>query len=154
MIKMTSYINDKRDFYIDFMRFLGLSLIILVHVGCPDWLKQVRCFDVPLMVFVSGLSCTYKKENGVWNWLWKRFKRLVIPTYIFFSAYIIMLYLWDLHSTNNILDRDSVIGTYFMLNNPSVGYIYIIRVFLLVMICTPLLLAKCKIIKNKWGGYY
>lgn len=140
MNKTCGYINSNRDFYIDFLRFLGLSLIILVHVNCPDWLKQVRCFDVPLMVFVSGLSCTFNENSNVGQWLWKRTKRLVIPTYIFFSAYMMLLFLMDQFTENSLITLDDVIGTYLMLNNPSVGYVYIIRVFLLVMLCTPLFL--------------
>lgn len=132
-----AFVNTNRDFYIDFLRFLGLSLIILVHVNCPDWLKQLRSFDVPLMVFVSGLSCTFKGNSNVGQWLWKRTKRLVIPTYIFFSAYMLLLFVMDQFTDNSLIKLDEVIGTYFMLNNPSVGYIYIIRVFLLVMLCTP-----------------
>lgn len=137
MNKAESYINSNRDFYIDFLRFIALSLIILVHVNCPDWLKQLRCFDVPLIVFVSGLSCTYSDKSKVGDWLWKRTKRLIIPTYIFFSVYMLLLYVF---SENDLITLDKVIGTYFMLNSPSVGYVYIIRVFLLVMICTPLFL--------------
>ena len=141
MNKINSYINSNRDFYIDFLRFLGLSLIILVHVNCPDWLKQLRCFDVPLMVFVSGLSCTFNVNSNIGQWLWKRTKRLVIPTYIFFSAYMLLLFVMDQFTENSLITHDKVIGTYLMLNNPSVGYIYIIRVFLLVMLCTPLYLS-------------
>lgn len=135
-----SYIIPNRDFYIDFMRFLGLSFIILVHVNCPVWLKQVRCFDVPLMVFVSGLSCTFNVNSNIGQWLRKRTKRLVIPTYIFFSAYMYLLFVMDMFTENNLITHDLVIDTYLMLNNTSVGYIWIIRVFLLVMLCTPLYL--------------
>lgn len=140
MNKAESYINPNRDFYIDFLRFVALSLIILVHVNCPDLLKQLRCFDVPLIVFVSGLSCTYSSKSRVGDWLWKRTKRLIIPTYIFFSIYMLLLYVLNLFSNTSLITLDQVIGTYFMLNSPSVGYVYIIRVFLLVMICTPLFL--------------
>lgn len=38
------------------------------------------------------------------------------------------------------LEQDKIIGTYLLLNQPSVGYVYIIRVFLLVMMATPLLI--------------
>ncbi len=46
---------DKRDAYIDFLRALGLILLIGVHVAAPDWYVSVRAFDVPLMVFVSAM---------------------------------------------------------------------------------------------------
>lgn len=83
MTKGDVIVKAGRDPYIDFLRFLGLALIILVHVNCPNLIKQIRCFDVPLMVFVSGLSCSYK-SGDFWGYLLKRTKRLIIPTWIFF----------------------------------------------------------------------
>lgn len=37
-----------REERIDILRFVGISLIILAHVGAPSWINQFRCFDVPL----------------------------------------------------------------------------------------------------------
>ena len=58
-----------RDDYIDFLRALGLLLLIGVHVNAPEWYKPLRSFDVPLMVFISSLC--YKPLRGgvfsVWN---------------------------------------------------------------------------------------
>lgn len=47
-------LNRKRYIYIDYLKVLGLLLVILAHVNCPSPLMQVRSFDVPLLVFVSG----------------------------------------------------------------------------------------------------
>lgn len=44
--------QPQRDLYIDFLRFIGISLIILAHVEAPSGITQFRSFDVPLMVFV------------------------------------------------------------------------------------------------------
>lgn len=43
----------QRNNCIDLLRFWGLSLIILAHVNPPGILFHIRCFDVPLMLFVS-----------------------------------------------------------------------------------------------------
>lgn len=43
--------QPQRDLYIDFLRFIGISLIILAHVEAPSGITQFRSFDVPLMVF-------------------------------------------------------------------------------------------------------
>lgn len=56
--------QPQRDLHIDFLRFIGISLIILAHVEAPSGITQFRCFDVPLMVFVSGLSFRIQKEGG------------------------------------------------------------------------------------------
>ena len=52
--------QPQRDLYIDFLRFIGISLIILAPVEAPAGITQFRSFDVPLMVFVSGLSFSTK----------------------------------------------------------------------------------------------
>ena len=53
--------NRKRYIYIDYLKVLGLLLVILAHVNCPSPLMQVRSFDVPLLVFVSGILVTMQK---------------------------------------------------------------------------------------------
>lgn len=59
--------NHTRDTYIDFLRALGLILLIGVHiVGVPDWYRPFRSFDVPLMVFVSSL-CYKPLRGGVFS---------------------------------------------------------------------------------------
>ncbi len=45
-----------RDTRIDFLRFVGLIMIIFAHVNPPAVLFQLRNFDVPLMVLISGVS--------------------------------------------------------------------------------------------------
>lgn len=69
-----------RDIKIDFIRFIGISLIILAHASPPNWLFQLRNFDVPLMVVLSGYlySMKSKKSNQLnLQYIIKRFKRLV-----------------------------------------------------------------------------
>ena len=44
----------ERNIKIDFIKFLGLFAIILAHVGPNEKIFQLRNFDVPLMVFISG----------------------------------------------------------------------------------------------------
>ena len=45
---------SKRLFYIDLLKTIGLLAVILAHVNPPIWLKQMRSFDVSLLVIVSG----------------------------------------------------------------------------------------------------
>lgn len=58
-------ITAKRDSYIDFMRSIGLILIIGVHVAAPTWYVVARSFDVPLMVFVSMLCVKPLNGGGI-----------------------------------------------------------------------------------------
>lgn len=60
----------ERDLSIDLMRAIGLLCVILAHVNPPATLMQIRCFDVPLMLFVSGLVFSGRKPNfrGVFDY--------------------------------------------------------------------------------------
>lgn len=53
----------RRIGYIDFLKTLGLLLLILAHVDAPAFILQLRCFDVPLMVILSGILAkdSYKR---------------------------------------------------------------------------------------------
>lgn len=49
-----------RDEKVDSPRFVGLAMVVLAHVGPPEWLFQLRNFDVLLMVLLSGISFILK----------------------------------------------------------------------------------------------
>ena len=68
-------------------------MIILVHVNVPNLLQQIRCFDVLLMFFASGLAFSGKKINGYWEFVIPRTKRLVIPVYVFLTCFFLVLLL-------------------------------------------------------------
>jgi fucose 4-O-acetylase-like acetyltransferase len=123
-----------RDERIDFLRFLGLICIILAHAEPCKVIFQMRNFDVPLMVMVAGLSfrVSFKDETYL-CYLWGRVKRLVLPVWLFLSIYFLAIkfagYPIAMPSTQKI------VFSYLLLN--GVGYVWIIRVFLLVAIVSP-----------------
>ena len=54
--------------YIDFLKTLGLFCIILAHVNAPGFVMQLRNFDVPLMVILSGmLAATSNRVKNTWG---------------------------------------------------------------------------------------
>lgn len=86
--------KQERINYIDFLKFFGLTLIIIAHVGSPDWLLMLRNFDVPLMVMLSSIlgERSYRKYESegtilVKDYYISRIKRLVIPAWMFLSVY-------------------------------------------------------------------
>lgn len=138
-----------RENSIDVLRFLGLSLVILAHVAPPHWLLQIRCFDVPLMVFVSGLTCSNKRILNYKSFVMKRFKRLAFPVWIFLSFYLtIIVIAQSVHLIPYFLTNKMVLESFFFLN--GIGYVWIIRVFLLVMLATPILIKINLVVKNTW----
>lgn len=139
--------NKNRLVYIDFLRFVGITAIILAHVNAPDFLVQFRCFDVPLMLFVSGLSYANKNMNDI-NcriWMFKRLKRLIIPVWLYLVFFFVVYYI--LRSNNIIVNSYStveIIGSFFLLTGRSIGYVWIYKVFILIMFITPFLLKNQK----------
>lgn len=127
-----------RDLSIDYLRFLGISMIILAHASCPFILSQIRCFDVPLMIFISGLTASRKKYPSFTKYVWERSKRLIIPVYIFLTAYFFVSFIFYSMGVSSIwFSLKDIVHSYLLLG--GIGYVWIIRVFLLIMIVTPLL---------------
>ena len=136
-----------RDLSIDYLRFLGLSLIILAHASVPFTLAQIRCFDVPLMIFISGLTAARKSFPTYGKYLVGRTKRLLVPVYIFLSVYLLVLILAQtLEVIPKYVDVKMILDSYLLLG--GVGYVWIIRVFLLMMLVTPLLVGFEKYCKS------
>lgn len=123
-----------RDEKIDIMRFVGLAMVILAHIGAPPLIWQLRNFDVPLMVLVSGLSFGFCATGQSYAaYVWKRIKRLVFPVWIFLTAYFLLIYTtgYPIQLSN----AESIPRSYVLLS----GYSWIIRVFVLVALVAPVL---------------
>ena len=138
-----------RDLQIDFLRFLGLSLVIVAHIQAPFTFTQIRSFDVPLMVFVSGLSASGKNITNYWQYMWKRTKRLIIPVWLFLAFYLTAFYMAQSFVLPKPYLTGRMIGRSFLLLDESIGYVWIIRVFLLVMLVTPPIVKMAQRIKSE-----
>lgn len=126
-----------RDSRIDILRFIGLAMIIFCHVRPPGFLFQLRNFDVPLMVLVSGMSfgMSFNSNEPYIAYLWKRFKRLIFPVWIFLTIYFTAQHIFFSESTE--LNFKFIFNSYLFVG--GIGYLWIIRVFLLVALVSPLL---------------
>lgn len=135
-----------RDHRIDILRFIGLAMIILAHVGPPRLIFEIRNFDVPLMVLVSGMSfeLSHKPGEPYGAYVWKRIKRLVFPVWIFLSGYFMVLLAIDPDSPE--LNGEAILTSYGLIG--GIGYVWIIRVFLLVALVSPLLYALHRKIRS------
>ncbi|MDI1360964.1 acyltransferase [Methylotenera sp.] len=121
---------------LDLLRFVGLSMIILAHSSPGSVIFQLRNFDVPLMVLLSGavFGLSYKGEN-YFAYVWKRFKRLVLPVWVFLTVYFSAIYITGYQL--NSVSYDVIFNTYALLS--GIGYVWVIRVFLLVALIAPVL---------------
>lgn len=141
----------ERDRSIDIIRSLGLLCIILAHVNPPFILFQVRNFDVPLMVFISGYlfggkNQTFKSIRDFTSYLWKRFVRLVLPVWAFLSLFYSIQHFFPFLFKIDYTQYPNIILSSYMLMD-GFGYVWIIRIFLMIAILGPLC---SNFIKNKW----
>ncbi|MCR5244526.1 MAG: acyltransferase [Bacteroidales bacterium] len=146
-----------RDKYLDFLRCVGLLLIVLAHVGTSGIVMHVRVFDVPLMLFVSGLSFGNKELDGkrdIANYFLKRIKRLLFPVYIFLAGYFIIQYSLYLAGLSSSLNKNAILGSFLLLEEPGVGYVWIIRVQLLVVLITPLLANLATFLRTRYPSRF
>jgi fucose 4-O-acetylase-like acetyltransferase len=123
-----------RDIRIDFLRSLGLALVILAHVQTPTFVKAIRCFDVPLMVLMSGISYSISTNKDSYiSYVIKRFKRLILPTWLFLSLFFLIAYC--LGAGNKYLNPVVILSSYNLTG--GIGFVWIIRVFFIVAVLSP-----------------
>lgn len=146
---------DNRNSYVDFLRAVGFISIVMVHCNVPNVLYTLNLFNVPLMVVVSGLVSNSSIKRSYFHYIKARLKRLLIPTWIFVTAYLIFLYILTQYGFINHFkfNINSILYSYLLLDSESggIGFVWIIRVFLLTMLVTPFI---CKIYNKLNGGGY
>lgn len=145
-------LDKERDIRFDILKTIGLVCIIIAHVRPENnILFDIRLFDVPLMVITSGTLYYYSANNkkiSFLNYLQKRLPRLIVPvwlflTFFFISAYLIFLLLVKPYP----FSYSRIIETFLLLK--GIGYVWIIRVFILVAIFANPLLNLYKLCKSE-----
>ena len=127
----------ERKYYIDFLKTFGILLLILAHVQAPDIVENIRCFDVPLLVFLSGILVpnSYNKSGNASKYFWKRIERLVFPSWLFLTGfYVCMLAVHQLPDISTILK-----SFLFQRDSGIVGGVWIILIYLWCAVLTPIL---------------
>lgn len=129
------------------MRILGLLLIILAHVQPPSIVFQLRTFDVPMMVFVSGMAyyCSGKVGVKFIPYSISRFTRLVFPVWVFLLIFFACIFIFKPLYFLDLLTLKNMVSTFLL---GGFGYVWIIKVFLIIAICSPLYV---RFVQNKNG---
>ena len=136
---------SSRDYAIDVLRVIGSFLVILAHVDAPHLLYRLRTFDVVLLVFISGISFSYSKskELSISNYLVyikKRIIRLLIPTWLFLIFYFALFnFLYIVGISSKQFGMMEYIKSFLLIM--GIGYVWIIRVYLLLAMEAPFLRA-------------
>lgn len=131
--------SQSRNTAIDFVRAICVLLIVLAHVSVPEYLLNIRCFDVVCLVFLSGMSyelSTRKKHEGYFHYLWRRIKKLLIPTYIILT--VIFATVFIVNGSSEPIGLVKMIESYLLYD--GIGYVWFVRVTLMLAVVSPLLL--------------
>lgn len=145
--------SKQRNLSLDLFRTIWLLCIVLAHVNPPDFLFQIRNFDVPFMVIISGyLYANLDMKNPEWNiiaYIYKRFIRLIVPVWIFLS--IFFAYFWWLSYFNWTIFPFSFreIWWSFLLWD-WIWYVWIIRIFFIIALIWPLAVKLLNKSKHKY----
>lgn len=83
-------LKGRIDLY-DFLRGLAMFLVLAQHAVAPGW-KYLLVFHMPLFFFLSGLVSANKELPTFDKYIWLRFKRLMIPYFVFGFFDIIVHY--------------------------------------------------------------
>ena len=135
--------NRERDKSIDVLRAIALTGMIIIHISPTiGWISEIRSFDVPLMVFLSGVSYTLSSGGGkisYSSYVYKRFQRLILPTWIFLFLYHIFsaCFYFATDQTFNIKGEIGSAVTHFTFMTG--WYVWIMRLFFIVALFAPLL---------------
>lgn len=135
----------RRDVSIVFLRFVALTCIVIAHINPSPLIFQLRNFDVPLMVFLSGVSFRISGGNndGYWHYALKRFKRLILPVWVFLAVYYSIVWIKD----GEMLLLTTMVS-YYTLITP--WFVWIIRVFFVIALIASLVTGTL-INFNKWA---
>ena len=125
--------------YIDFLKFIGLTGIIIAHVGAPSWVMMLRSFDVPFMVIISSILASKsfskyeKSHSSIIHYYVTRAKRLVLPTWLFLLLYFLLMYI-----TTKKAESIKYYIASFGLTRYGIGYVWIILIYLYSAMLIPL----------------
>lgn len=124
-----------RYYYVDIVKFIAVVCLFLAHVNTPSVLMEIRGFDVPTMVVLSGIlaKSSYERSNNSYEFIIRRVKRLVIPTWIFLVGfYICMFFVGQMPSYSDIFK-----SFLFQRDSGLAGYVWVIWIYILCALVVP-----------------
>ena len=128
---------NSRESYIDYLKVLGLFCLFLAHVGAPSLLHELRGFDVPFLVFISGYLAvpSLGRKTSSLSYLIKRILRLVVPSWIFLCAFYLCMVLVGVVPSPGEIIRSFL----FQRNSGLAGGVWIIWVYIACAVMVPAL---------------
>lgn len=132
--------KEKRKVSIDVLRCIAMLLIILAHCGAPTFLDEIRNFDVVLLVILSGTVAvkSYERSGSWFKYIGKRLIRLLVPTFIFLTILFLLEKIVCIFDPVFPLDSNTILTSYELTS--GIGYVWIIRIYILCAVAVPILM--------------
>ncbi|WP_419893326.1 acyltransferase family protein [Macrococcoides caseolyticum] len=140
-----------RNTKIDILRAIAMICIFIAHAKPNPIIFEIRNFDVIMIVILLGASfylSTKDKQLHYISYILKRFNRLIVPTWIFLTIFFFIFYLYSKITNFEYFTLPQIIESYKLLG--GIGFVWIMKVFFLVALTSPFLLA----ISNKIKSHY
>lgn len=136
-MNMSSYENGTlgRNYKIDWLRTIGTLSVILAHMNIPTIISHIRTFDVVMLVWISGFSYALSygnKKISYGQYLLKRFKKLIIPTWILITAVFTCSFFACLCVGREQLYSVPKMLFSYLFDERGIGYIWIAKVYFLI----------------------
>ncbi len=134
--------ENNRTIFIDYLKVIGLLCIILAHISTNETILQIRNFDVPLMIIISGFLAVnsfkrdLKQNRPFLRYYWKRISRLLFPTWIFLTIFFTVMTFFNMNGIY-YYDNNFIISSFLLLD--GLPYVWIIRIFLICAFITPVI---------------
>ena len=129
-----------RDNRIDFIRALCTLTVIIAHVQAPTILNNIRTFDVISLMFISGMSLKTDSNISYKSYLIKRIKKLLLPTYcMLFFVFFMSFISCKLLGISQLYDKSEIFRSFLLLYKGSMGYVWIVRIYLITAILFPII---------------
>lgn len=135
-------VGGKFHLDLSLLKVIGLLCVILAHVqGIPEWLAQLRTFDVTLLCLISG-RLAYKPDyfEKLSLYYKKRFSRLLLPAWTFLTIFVVFSWL-----SGHVMSFKSICNSYLLQYTGLTG-IWVISVYLGCSVLAP---CFYKLIKNQ-----
>ena len=129
---------EGRERFIDYLKALGLLCLFLAHVSAPPLIHELRGFDVPFLVFISGYLAvpSFGRKSSPSAYLIKRILRLALPAWVFLCVFYLCMILVGVIPPIADVFRSFM----FQRNSGLAGGVWIIWVYIACAIMVPALL--------------
>lgn len=139
----------KRDYAIDFLRGFAALWIVLIHTVCKSGASYVPSkildyaliIDVPLFIFISGMSFTYQKSvDKVLTSLKKIYK--------FWLKLLLLYWLYVLIFNHNYFTVENIINSFFFKLDSKAGFyalkesMWFMPMYFIVSLISSLIISK------------